>query len=458
MPLLGAIGAALVSCHPAAPRPNVILVVIDTLRADRLGIYGNDRGLTPFLDGLAERGVVFKNVYAASSWTVPSVASIFTSRFPSQHHVTTFESKLADREVTLAERLEAAGYETGGVQANFHLTEELGYAQGFKSWTVLTGSEAKVRGDRVRAAALHWLQGDGNAATPQSPYFLYLQYMEPHSPYEPLPVYRERFGRLAEGVDVASAMALMRTINFKAFTPAQVDVLQSLYDGEVASVDAELRTLFAALEERGVLENSVVVITADHGEEFKEHGHMAHGHALFNETIRVPLIVLAPGINSGHVIDQNVSLIDVAPTIMDLVGLPAQASFEGHSLVPKMTGRSLLHWLLSTNAPSPDVLSELPKTGSPLDIRAHSRALVRGANKLVIGLRGPQKNEVSELYDLAKDPGEMTPLRPADAMQTLGAALQTRTDALAQRASSVTESGAVDEATKEKLRALGYHF
>jgi len=455
-PLVCGLAVGLLSCHPGAPKPNVILVLVDTLRADRLGAYGNQQGLTPFLDELAARGVVFKNVYANSSWTVPSIASLFTSRFPSQHHVTTFDSKLADGEVTLAERLQSAGYQTVGMQANFRLTRELGYAQGFATWNVVRGPVTKVRGDRIREATLWWMDRNATPASPQAPLFLYLHYMEPHSPYEPPSPFRERFGRTADGVDVASANALMRTINFRAFTPSMVDVLSSLYDGEVAAVDAELRTMFADLQQRGLLAGSVVVITADHGEEFKEHGRMAHGHALFNETLRVPLIVLAPGLPGGKVIENNVSLIDVAPTILALAGLPKQATFEGQSLLPMITAGSPVEWLRSLTSPPPDVISELPKTGSTMDIRAHSRALLRGPNKLVMELRGPDRTEVPEVFNLRDDPGEMSPQHPAS--DTLQVALQTRSEALAKRGAAVAETGVVDDATKEKLRALGYHF
>jgi arylsulfatase A-like enzyme len=466
---LCAIAAALPSCQPRAAKPNVILIVIDTLRADRLGVYGNGRGLTPFLDELAGRGVVFKNAYATSSWTVPSVSSLFTSRFPSQHHMDTYDSKLPDGEVTLAEVLAAADYTTGGVQANFRLNRQLGYAQGFRDWMVLMVPDLKVRGARVRSEALAWLRGERPSepssaqsaggfglGAPTEPLLLYLQYMEPHAPYQPPQPYHDRFVRPAAGIDEASANAMMRTLNFKAFTPAHVDLLESLYDGEVASVDAELRALFAALEEDGILKNAVIVVTADHGEEFDEHGRMAHGLALYNETIRVPLIIVAPGIRPGTVIDLNVSLIDVAPTILELAGLPPQASFEGHSLVPMITARSAREWLAAREEPLPDVISELPPNSPKIDLRAHSRALVRGVDKLLIGLHGPQRREEPEVYDLSSDPHETVPLPPTEKSATLEAALRERTDALAMRAGVGKEVGFVDDGTKEKLRALGY--
>jgi arylsulfatase A-like enzyme len=320
-------------------------------------------------------------------------------------------------------------------------------------------TSVKARGDRLRGATLAWLDSTKQAAQPTpAPHLIYLQYMEPHSPYEPKTPFRERFERPADGVDIARANARMQTVNFKEFTPAEVDVLESLYDGEVASVDAEIRTLFAALEVRGLLANAVVIITADHGEEFKEHGRMAHGHALYNESIRVPLIIVAPGIEGGKVIEDNVSLVDVAPTILDLAGLPAQPTFEGTSLVSRMQRRSLREWLIGLGGLPADVISELPKTGSRLDVRGHSQALLQGQTKLLVELRGAEKREVPLIYDLQSDPGETAPAkrsRRADAMQ---AVLQQRTEALVKRAAVSPETGTVDDATKEKLRALGYQF
>jgi arylsulfatase A-like enzyme len=420
-----------------------------------LGAYGSTRGLTPFLDDLATKATVFRNAYAASSWTPPSVASLFTSRYPSQHRVVMSTSKLSDSETTLAETLASGHYTTAGFSANVRLTAALGFAQGFDVWVHHPEGPIKPRGSILRHEGLEWIDGTCAARRP-APCFLFLQYMEPHAPYQPPQPYHDRFVRPAAGIDEASANAMMRTLNFKAFTPAHVDLLESLYDGEVASVDAELRALFAALEEDGILKNAVIVVTADHGEEFDEHGRMAHGLALYNETIRVPLIIVAPGIRPGTVIDLNVSLIDVAPTILELAGLPPQASFEGHSLVPMITARSAREWLAAREEPLPDVISELPPNSPKIDLRAHSRALVRGVDKLLIGLHGPQRREEPEVYDLSSDPHETVPLPPTEKSATLEAALRERTDALAMRAGVGKEVGFVDDGTKEKLRALGY--
>src|SRR5215470_16522600 len=149
------------SCSTPPPPPNVLLILVDTLRADRLGAYGNPRGLSPFIDQLAHQGTVFTNAYAPSSWTCPSVSSLFTSRYGSQHRVDSFEAKLADSEVTLAELLARQGYATAGFSSNLRMLKSLGYAQGFDNWQVYIGTEtggSKPRGGYLRRDSLAWLR------------------------------------------------------------------------------------------------------------------------------------------------------------------------------------------------------------------------------------------------------------------------------------------------------------
>jgi arylsulfatase len=447
---------------PETPR-NVLFVLIDTLRADHLGSYGNQRGLSPFLDELAAKGVVFSNAFAASSWTVPSIASLFTSHYASQHNVTTFDSRIPDDAVTLAEQLTSHGYVGGGFSANFRLSKALGYSQGFDQWRTYAGNQQdgiKVRGSRLRTESLRWLDGlaDHQRAKPQ---LLYLHYMEPHSPYQPDQPHRSRFFQPVDGIDEAEANAKVGRLNFAAVTWQEVKLLRSLYDGEVASVDAELRELFGELERRGFLDRALVVITADHGEEFKEHGRMAHGHALYDESIRVPLIILAPGLQP-KVVEENVSLVDVAPTILELLKLPAEPAFEGRSLVELMREPALGNWLRSNDGSTRAIISELPPTGSRFDVRAHSRAIVRKSLKLLLALKGRpgEKEEVAEIYDLAADPQEKKPNPPdlAAERETLQTALSEQTQSLVRKVALDRETAPLDDATKEKLRQLGYTF
>lgn len=447
---------AALSCSKSPP-PNVVLVVVDTLRADRLGAYGDQRGLTPFLDELASRGTVFTNAYAPTSWTIPSIASLFTSRYPSQHNATTFNAVLSDDEITLAEKLAARDYRSGGVSANFLIAPKAGLTQGFQDWQLLVpASGLKVRGEQVRRAGVSWLEQALGAAR-SGPLLLYLQYMEPHSPYEPPPLHAERFqppDTTAEQVRVANVK--MNAVRFNDISPAEATLLEALYDAEVATADDELRLMFEELERRGVLENAVVIITADHGEEFREHGkELGHGTSLFEAVVRVPLIILAPGSGGGPPVADLVSLTDVAPTVLDLVGLEPEPRFEGRSLVPLLTRQRGWRAWFRNSSPPPlrDVVLQLPPTGSKFDVRRQQAGLVHGREKLLVDRRG-----ATQLFDLAADPDEQTPLE-SDARHTaLHGALNQQIEQLTARANAEHELQTIDDASKEKMRALGYHF
>jgi len=452
--LLVAAAVAAAGCEQGAQRtPNLLIVVVDTLRADRLGAYGNERGLTPFLDELAARAVVFTNAYAVTSWTCPSVASLMTSRFPSQHHVVSFAAPLADGELTLAEALAPLHYVMGGFSANFRLMASLGYGQGFDEWQTRV---ADIPAAEINERALRWLDSVWSRDSDR-PAMLYLQYIDPHAPYDPPEPFRGRFARA--GGDAAAANTKLLANRWFLLERADVDLLKSLYDAEVASVDAEMRRLFAELQERGFLDDAIVVVTADHGEEFWEHGNLSHGIALYEESVRVPLIIATPGQRDGRRVDETVSLVDVAPTLLSLLGLPEEALFEGRSLAAthfeERSLGALWQRFLAAAGGDPDILLELEPTGDGLDSREHSAAIRRGAEKLLL-----RNNGFSELYDLGADPREEDPAPPSQ--DARGAELQRRLEAeradLRRRAGVVPERAPLDEATREKLRALGYHF
>lgn len=427
------------------------MIVIDTLRADRLGCYGNSRGLTPFLDSVAARGTVFENAHAASSWTVPSIASLFTSRYASQHGVATMESKLAADEVTLAERLGFAGYVTGGFSANLRLSRKHGYPQGFQDWRAYVPPRADmpaVRGDRLRLDALEWFARVRDEKSGR-PMFLYLQYMEPHSPYDPPQPYRSRFA-VADADAARQANDKIAKLRYRDLSDPEAALLESLYDGEVAAVDEEIRLLFERFERRAFFQNAIVVITADHGEEFGQHrGVFGHGLTLYQGEIRVPLLVVAPGF-SGGVVSSNVSLLDVAPTVLELAGLAPEPRFEGRSLVPLM--KSATSGIPIEN--DGDILSELPRSGSSFDLRRHTRAFRTDSHKVLTTPGGS-----TLLYDLAQDPSESDPIAAESSPEgeILARSLAERVAVLERHTNPEPQRVDVDEATREKLRALGYH-
>lgn len=431
-------------CAREAARPNVLVVVLDTLRADRLGAYGSTRGLTPFLDELAARAVVFERAYASSSWTSPSIASLLTSRHPLQHGVMDFDSALGHAELTLAEILHPLGYRTAGFSANFRLAEGLGYAQGFDHWEVylpqLTNPEAdpKVRASSVRRRLSAWLDG---AADDARPTLLYVHLMDVHSPYDPPDPLRLRFAPDASRAVIDDLNARLHDLDASepvAFTDAEVTLLERLYDAEVAGLDAELAKLFSGLEARRFLDDAIVLVLADHGEEFREHGALLHGATLFEAGVRVPLLMLAPGLEAGQRVPEPVSLLDVAPTLLALLEVPAPDSFEGRSLLARLAGSA---------QEEGEVLLDI---AAPLEKRTHALGVVRGSRKLLVDTGG-----VVRVYDLAQDPAESAPTSSPEAAPDLVAALVEARRSLEADASPAVRIE-LDEQTRAGLRALGY--
>jgi arylsulfatase A-like enzyme len=443
----------LVLCTAACSRrhPDVLVILMDTLRADRLGPWGGQPGLTPFMDSLAASGVVFTNAYSTSSWTNPAVASLFTSRYPSQHHVTRFDSKLADDEITLAERLASGGWRRVGVLGNFRLTAALGFGQGFDAWfPPLIGS--KVHAHRVAQNAVRFydrqLAPHAWSRWTRHPLFLYLHFMDPHAIYDPPEaVRRMRVGPPPAGVDEAVAVAkLMDFTRWDDLSPSELGYLEKLYDGEVAALDAELARFFRRLRQRGLLDHTIVILTADHGEEFGEHGGMQHGTALYEESVHIPLLITGPGLPAGRVVADDVSLVDVAPTLLALVGLPAESRFEGRSLLER----------LAPHGGSSQAIFELLPAGPTLDVRRNDAGIVQ--DRIAVLTPGPARGASDiEIFDLAHDPHELQPDPPALAEQgaALRARLAERRADLATRA-GVAETVPLDQSTRDRLRALGY--
>lgn len=344
-----------------APRPtaepNVLLIVLDTERADRLSLYGYGLPTTPELSRLARSAITFEQAFSPSGWTFPSHASLFTGRmYPGVRLGARFRNPLQERETTLAEVLRDAGYGTAAFTANMlYVNPQLGLGQGFLEWSGLrvsprsawlsswlnrglAKSSRRVRGahqnlflrdaDDINGDFLGWLDdrpGD-------RPFFAFLNYFDPHSPYgAPAP-----FAGMFRDDD--RPIWLTKGTNARPYTEEERAELGAAYDEEVAYLDSRIGSLFDALADRQLLENTLVIITSDHGEQFGEHGLMDHGQDVYSSLTRVPLLIRLPsGEHGGLHVREQVGTIDVAATVLDVVGLSARA-VGGRTLAPLWTG------------------------------------------------------------------------------------------------------------------------
>jgi choline-sulfatase len=319
--------AALPQAGPARPnptRPNVVLYLVDTLRADRLGCYGGRKAVSPALDAFARGATLFERAVAQSSWTRPSVASILTGMGPFAHGVQTLDDRLPDAAVTLPELLQAAGYRTAGFSTNPQVSTATGLAQGFDDFAL----SPTIRSDDVTRVVVRWL----DRRREQRPCFLYVHTSDPHAPYDPPPALVRRF---APGVPPsAGSLAEIRRAyaargRERARRAAQ---LSELYDGEVAGNDHGFGELLAALRARGLYDDTLIVFVADHGEEFDEHGDLGHGKNLYAETLNVPLIVKWPRQTRGERVAAVAQHLDLLPTVLRAAQLEPPRALPGMDL------------------------------------------------------------------------------------------------------------------------------
>jgi arylsulfatase A-like enzyme len=318
-------------------RPNIVVYLIDSLRADRLGCYGYPKPVSPAIDAFANSALVFDNATANSSWTKSAVASIFTGLWPASHRAITREDKLPKGAFTLAEALQEVGYATVGFSTNPSIAEEFGFEQGFDDLTLLSRD---TYAEEVTQRAAQWLRDfDG-----ESPFFLYLHTLDPHDPYLPL---REELERWAPGVPgefAARSNKVVNRLNRSATGRAEAGEtlvsLEALYDGEVAANDRAFGELMETLEKSGKLADAVIIVVADHGEDFGEHGAWRHGQRLTRESLQVPLLVRLPGEHRTGREPSLVQQVDILPTLLELLELEAPRPVEGESLLPLFVGQS----------------------------------------------------------------------------------------------------------------------
>ena len=400
---------------------NVLLVTIDTLRADRLGSYGYPRARTPVMDALAASGARFDRAYALQPVTLPSHTTLLTGMHPARHGIEDNGLfRVPDEATTLAEMLKGAGFSTGAVVASFVLHRQFGLDQGFDTYDdslAAAGMQNTAGFDEMTASvvsdrALSWIAQHADEG-----WFLWTHYYDPHAEYQP-PRAHQKAG-------------------------------EHPYDGEVAYVDFELGRILDDLERRGLKERTLVIVTSDHGESLGEHGELAHGLFLYEPVMRIPLIVSLPGtIPAGRVVSETTSLLDIVPTVVAALGMTTPETFQGRSLVP----------LLFSDRAEWEEAPVILETKVPWHSYgwSPSTAIVHRGLKFI-------QAPTPELYDLDSDPEELTnllDLLDGDRGRGDAMARQLRELRAAYGEATLESVGTVtmDDATRDRLASLGYIF
>ncbi len=381
--------------------PNVVVYLVDTLRADHLGLYGYGRPTSPVVDRWAAGGIVFEQAYAPSSWTRPSVVSLLSGLDPIRHGVEDRLDVIPGDIRLLSEQLRSSGYTTFAAVTNPNVLPEWGFDQGFDVFEDLDPHGHGARADAVSDWVLRRLP----ELAARQPFLLYLHLIDPHSPYDPPPPFDERFPR---------SPALPPSLSI------------GRYDGEIAFVDTEFGRMLDSFGQHGLADDTLVVFLSDHGEELMDHGNVGHGFTLFEEVVRVPLVMRLPhAAHAGTRIDARVSLIDVFPTILGLLGLPPAPDVDGRDLGPLLAGEARPSGLEAR-----DLFLSLYTTGTRSNL---VRGVVSGSYKY---LRRSRPTASEELFELDRDPDETENRADTDgpARQRMAASLDAH---LAQRTSGV---------------------
>lgn len=440
-------------CRPSH-RPNVILISIDTLRPDHLSCYGYNRQTSPTIDRLAAEGVRFAHAFSSTTWTLPAHLALLTG-LPDLVHGTISEAKkLDENRITLAEVLKKNGYRTWGIFTAPFLLPRWGFSQGFDLYHDATLFDKSLDGPEMLSASERGRTTPGAldkveellSEDSNSPFFLFLHLFDVHPDFDPPPPYDRMFdpdysGTL-DGRNILNNPAVRNDMDQR-----DLDHLIALYDGEIRFVDeAGIRRLLQVLESKGLAEQTLLVITSDHGEEFFEHGVFGHRQNLFDTTLRIPLVLWGPGlIPSGLVIDEPARIIDIMPTILDLLGLEQSPESLGESLVPLFLGPG-------QNPTVRPVFCEVQTKEIYLEgLRTDRDKFIRDF-----------KNDLRIYFDLVEDPAEKIPVEDPENeafRRAMDRFLSLRWDLVSYRDSlswSATEAPRLDPELRERLKSLGY--
>ena len=444
-----------------APKPemaaiqNVVVLLIDTLRADKLKPFNKKtRVKTPVIDALAKQGIVFEVAQSPENWTKPAVASVLTGLHPMTHQQKTGESKLPNSALLLSEHLKGKGFATGSFIANGYVSDKFGFKQGWDHYTNYIRETRSVEAKNVFKEAGDWIE-----ANKDKRFFTYIQTIDPHVPYDPPDAYTKMYDPDPYTGPVRPRMTGILLEKAKrrppavTFTERDKKQIEALHDGEITQHDEHLGAFVERLKTLGLWDKTLLVITSDHGEEFEDHGSWGHGHSIYQELLRVPLMVRLPGdAQAGRRVADTVTTMDIPSTVTELLGVDRMPDDEGKSLVGALHGRPLRQPMIAFS-----------------DFQNDRRVATAAGYKFV--LRG---NLTSTLFNLRKDPREKNAKTAADypvaqrylrimQSQFLGASdrghwMVPTVGSKAKRPKKVLkkQDAQMDEQIKEQLRALGY--
>ena len=492
--LVGVVGS-LIACQETAepirnaeaeiiePPQLIILISIDTLRADHLSLYGHARFTSPRMDLFASEGASFLDASSAAPWTLPAHASLFTGLYPQQHGAVSAAHPLSGNIATLAERLKAAGWDTAAVVNTIWLgNPQFRLQSGFDQFLFIQDeADRKLPNDQITDQAIRWIEQERTR-----PLFLFIHYYDVHSDYTSLSSYEKKFVKPYEG-EIDGTGLQLQLINLPdsyvemcttAFDPkkcrlgtgpdpieigkktakpileeADIQHLEELYDAGIRQIDDEVGRLFSFLENHDLLERGAMIVTSDHGEEFMDHGRVFHHLTTYQESLRIPLIMRGMGVPQGVQISTPVSIVDIPATILSWAGLPLPPSMAGMNLMPLLQEDDL------ASAPFEERL-QFGEASAGIDLidvmgkeAPYYFSVRQGPYKLIYRVG----EDEPELYDLSRDPREETDVSAdhPDITQQLWFALQERRSAdSAEDVSSPTIE--LDPLEIERLRSLGY--
>jgi arylsulfatase A-like enzyme len=420
------------ACGCQESRPNLLLISIDTLRADVLGCYGNQRPASPAIDAFARQGALFEAALAPSPWTLPSHASLLTGLYPLRHGVTTHRRRLPTMIPTWAGWLRSHGFFSAAIVNAKFVSRRWGLHRGFERFLYVQGRPDLRQPSGVEARATRWL----SEGLPE-PFFLFLHFFDVHAPYEAQPTYESMFVGPYDGdADGSLEQLLQASEGAFQFDAEDARHLTDLYTAGVRQIDEGIGRLLMLLERLGHVDDTIIILTSDHGEEFLDHGGVLHAKTQYEEVMRVPLIIRGPGVPAGVRVSQTVSLVDVMTTVLALAGVPLPPDLDGVDLSPLLGGGA---------DPFEDrfIFGEASINNKARSVRYRNFKLIRDHG-----------SDTYALYDLEADPGEHHDVKE-DHPETASLLLRR----LEQRWSGIRHEAprtTLEPEELEQLRALGY--